>query len=184
MYPFISGAVVSSHNTHIFPQLCFSFWLISLIELQPIRIVYNSRKLVLLEINEMRRCSFWKVGSFPLLPSKCIPLSTVQWFFVIGLYWFPWYWTQTELNNSKIGFVVAGGGFYSYYNLKCIKLDKGKKNSRKNKFYAYQKHLMQFLKNFQSRFGFNSTPTACMRLNDFFLNIEILRARLNELFYY
>ena len=24
----------------------------------------------------------------------------------------------------KIGFVVAGGGFYSYYNLHCIELDK------------------------------------------------------------
>ena len=28
----------------------------------------------------------------------------------------------------KIGFVVAGGGFYSYYNLQCIKLDKVKES--------------------------------------------------------
>ena len=29
----------------------------------------------------------------------------------------------------KIVFVIAGGGFYSYYNHICIKLDKGKKKS-------------------------------------------------------
>ena len=42
----------------------------------------------------------------------------------------------------KIRFVVAGGGFYSYHKLQCIKLDKEKKNQ----FYAYKKHLTQFLK--------------------------------------
>ena len=46
----------------------------------------------------------------------------------------------------KIGFMVAGGGFYSYYNLEGIKLDKGKKIKKKNQFYAYKKHLTQFLK--------------------------------------
>ena len=39
------------------------------------------------------------------------------------------------------------GRVFSYYNLQCIKLDKGKKNSRKkNQFYAYKKQLTQFLK--------------------------------------
>ena len=47
----------------------------------------------------------------------------------------------------KIRIVVAGGGFYSYFKLQCIKLDKEKKNLReKNQFYAYKKHLRQFLK--------------------------------------
>ena len=40
----------------------------------------------------------------------------------------------------KIRFVVAGGGFYSYYNHQCIKLDKERKIVRKKvKFYAYKK---------------------------------------------
>ena len=38
------------------------------------------------------------------------------------------------------------GGFYSYYNLQCIELDKERKNVRKKKFNAYKKHLTQFLK--------------------------------------
>ena len=29
-------------------------------------------------------------------------------------------------------FVIAGGGFYSYYNIQCTKLDKESKNLKKN----------------------------------------------------
>ena len=48
----------------------------------------------------------------------------------------------------KIRFVVAGGGFYSYYNHQCIKLDKEKTYSivKKVKFYSIQKDLTRFLK--------------------------------------
>ena len=50
-------------------------------------------------------------------------------------------------HGIEIGFVVAGGGFYTYYNLQCIKLDKVIKNVRKkNQFYAYKQHLTHFLK--------------------------------------
>ena len=35
------------------------------------------------------------------------------------------------LNPNGIGFVVAGGGFYSYLNLQCIKLDKEKMQENK-----------------------------------------------------
>ena len=51
-----------------------------------------------------------------------------------------------ELTYLKIGFVVAGGGFYSYYNFQCIKLDKEKRILEKKQFYAYKKYLTQFLK--------------------------------------
>ena len=57
--------------------------------------------------------------------------------------------------------MVAGGGFYSYYNLQYIKLYKENNNSRKKKtVLCIQKtfHAV-FKKWFQSRFGFNSTPT-------------------------
>ena len=60
----------------------------------------------------------------------------------------------------KILFVVARGGFYSYYNLQCIKLDKERKNVRKEISFM---HTKIFLRNFekwvQSRVVFNSTPT-------------------------
>ena len=46
----------------------------------------------------------------------------------------------------KIRFVVAGGGFYSYYNLQCIKLDKEKRILEKKSVLCIQKHLTQFLK--------------------------------------
>ena len=39
-----------------------------------------------------------------------------------------------------------GGGFYSYYNLQCIKLEKKERMQEKNQFYAYNKHLTRFLK--------------------------------------
>ena len=39
--------------------------------------------------------------------------------------------TRDWTHFLKIGFVVAGGDFYSYYNLPHIKLDKEKKNVRK-----------------------------------------------------
>ena len=40
----------------------------------------------------------------------------------------------------KIGFVVAGGGFYSYHNLVCIKLDKEKRIlEKKNSFMHIKK---------------------------------------------
>ena len=35
-----------------------------------------------------------------------------------------------EPNFLKLNFVVDWGGFYSYYNLKCIRLDKERKNLR------------------------------------------------------
>ena len=45
--------------------------------------------------------------------------------------------TRDSTHFLKIGFVVAGGGFYSYYNHQCIKLDKEKKNYKKKiMFYA------------------------------------------------
>ena len=47
----------------------------------------------------------------------------------------------------KIGFVIDGGGFYSYYNLKCIKLDKQKRILEKKIIFMHtKKHLTQFLK--------------------------------------
>ena len=47
----------------------------------------------------------------------------------------------------QIGLVVAGGVFYSYYNLQCIKLDKEKKEFKKKiSFMHKKKHSMQFLK--------------------------------------
>ena len=47
----------------------------------------------------------------------------------------------------KIGLVVAGGGFSSYCNLKCIKLGNEKIIfEKKNQFYTYKKHLKPFLK--------------------------------------
>ena len=46
----------------------------------------------------------------------------------------------------KIVFMVAGGGFYSYYNLQCIKLDKERKNVRKKISFMHSKI---FLRNFE-----------------------------------
>ena len=43
------------------------------------------------------------------------------------------------------------GVFYSYYNLQCIKLDKGKKNSRKKSVICIQKTFNAVFKN-----GFNT----------------------------
>ena len=40
-----------------------------------------------------------------------------------------------------IGFMVAGDGFYSYYKLQCIKLDKERNIVRKNQFYEYKKNI-------------------------------------------
>ena len=64
--------------------------------------------------------------------------------------WFPWYWSLNS-NGIEPTFLELDswspkGGFYSYYNLQYIRLDKGKKIQDKNKFYAYKKHLTQFLK--------------------------------------
>ena len=47
----------------------------------------------------------------------------------------------------EIGFVVAEGGFYSYYNLQYIKLDKEKKNSRKKTILCIQKAIKSVFKN-------------------------------------
>ena len=41
----------------------------------------------------------------------------------------------------KIGFVVAGGGFYSYYNLQSIKLDKGNGIQEKKKSFMHTKNI-------------------------------------------
>ena len=48
----------------------------------------------------------------------------------------------------KIRFVVAGGRFYSYFKLQCIKLDKENRfqEEEKNQFYAYRKNFTPFLK--------------------------------------
>ena len=35
-----------------------------------------------------------------------------------------------------------GAGYYFYYNLQCIKLDKERNDLRKKSFYAYKEHLM------------------------------------------
>ena len=52
--------------------------------------------------------------------------------------------TRDWTHFLKIRFVVAEGGFYSYYDLQCIKLDK---ECKKKKFYAYKKLLTQFFQN-------------------------------------
>ena len=58
----------------------------------------------------------------------------------------------------KIGFVFAKGAFYSYCNLKCIKLDKERKNVRKKiSFIHTKKHLTKIW--VQYLIGFISTPT-------------------------
>ena len=38
------------------------------------------------------------------------------------------------LNRIRIWFVVAGGGYCSYYNLQCIRLDRESKNVKKISF--------------------------------------------------
>ena len=40
-----------------------------------------------------------------------------------------------------MGFVVAGGGFYSYNNLQFIKLDKERKNVRKKISFIHTKFI-------------------------------------------
>ena len=45
-----------------------------------------------------------------------------------------------------IGFMVAGGGFYSYYKLKCIKLDKARNIVRKLSVLWIQKTFNTILK--------------------------------------
>ena len=47
----------------------------------------------------------------------------------------------------KIGFVVAGSGFYSYYNLQCIKLDKENRIQEKKSFLCKQKTFNALFKN-------------------------------------
>ena len=48
--------------------------------------------------------------------------------------------TRNCTNSHKIGFIVAGGGFYSYYIHQGNKSDKGRKIVRiKVTFYAYRK---------------------------------------------
>ena len=42
--------------------------------------------------------------------------------------------TQIWTHFLNIGFMVAGGGFSSYYNLQYIKIDKEQINARKKKF--------------------------------------------------
>ena len=62
--------------------------------------------------------------------------------------------TQDWTHFLKIVFGIAGGGFYSYYNLQCIKLYKRKKKFKKcNKFYAYKKYLMFFKNGFNPVLG-------------------------------
>ena len=51
------------------------------------------------------------------------------------------------LNPLTIGFVISGGGFYSYYNLQCIKLDQERKNARKKIVLFIQKTFKAFFKN-------------------------------------
>ena len=43
------------------------------------------------------------------------------------------------IESLKVGFVVAGGGFYYYHIHPGNKSDKERKTVRKNKFYAYKK---------------------------------------------
>ena len=65
--------------------------------------------------------------------------------------WFTWYCTHTELHPLKIGFLVAGGGVYSYYIPQVNKSDKERKIVRKKlsfmhtkKFYTFSKRWVQF----------------------------------------
>ena len=47
--------------------------------------------------------------------------------------------TRDLTHFLKIKFVIAGGWFYSYYNLQCIELDKGRKNVRKENSFMHKK---------------------------------------------
>ena len=57
-----------------------------------------------------------------------------------------WDWT----NFLKIVFVIASGGFYSYYNLQCIKFDEEWKNLQKKSYLHIKKTFNAIFKN-----GFN-----------------------------
>ena len=59
----------------------------------------------------------------------------------------------------KIGFVFAGGGFYSYYNLQCIKLDKEKRIQEKKISFMHTKKFIAVFKN-----GFNPVLGSIPRL--------------------
>jgi hypothetical protein len=61
--------------------------------------------------------------------------------------------------NHVIGFVVAGAGFYSYYNLQCIKLDKEKKILEKKTGLCIQKTFNAVFKS-----GFNPVLGSIPRL--------------------
>ena len=70
--------------------------------------------------------------------------------------WFTWYCTYF----LKIGFVVARGRFYSYYNLQCIKLDK------ENVIQEEEKTVLCIQKTFNAVFktGFNPVLGSIPRL--------------------
>ena len=59
----------------------------------------------------------------------------------------------------KIGFAVAGGGLYSYYNHQCIKLYKEKRIQEKKSVLCLQKTFNAVLKN-----GFNPVLGSILRL--------------------
>ena len=60
---------------------------------------------------------------------------------------FTWYSTNTELHPLfKIGFVFAGGGFYSYYIHKGNKSDKERKIIRKKLSLMHTKRFNTFFK--------------------------------------
>ena len=67
----------------------------------------------------------------------------------------------------KIGFVVAGGGFYSYYNLQCIKLYKENRIKEKKSVSCIQKTFNAVFKN-----GFNPVLGSIPRLPIFYVSRE------------
>ena len=76
--------------------------------------------------------------------------------------------TQNCTHFLKIGFVVAGGGFYSYYIHKGSKSDKERKIVRKKLSCMHTKRFKHFLKD-----GCNSTSTCFYTYIDKCLSLNI-----------
>ena len=68
--------------------------------------------------------------------------------------------TRDWIHFLKTGFLAAGGGFYTYYNLQCIILDKEIKNIYKKISVMKKKHLTQCL-------NMGSIPRLYILLNEF-----------------
>ena len=59
---------------------------------------------------------------------------------------FTWYFTHTELHFLQIGFVIAGGGFYSYYIHQGNKSDIERKIVRNKLSFTHTKIFNTFFK--------------------------------------